>query len=137
MGFNFIEMGIYYGDVHYGLRVSKKVVIDGDTFLEPVYELLFDESREDVLTKVSNVYSKLSDPPEFTTRSPLSIVSGIPEFTTRSPLSIVSGIPEYRYELLVDIFTTYDGISSYRGWQVITVEQMNEFIGGMYKIQRG
>ena len=116
---NFIVMGIYYGDTHYGIRISKKVVIEDDIFLEPVYELLFDESREDVLTKVSNVYSKLSDPQEF---------------TTRSPLSIVSGIPEYRYELLVDVFTTYDGTSSNKGWQVITAEQMNEFIGGMYKI---
>lgn len=107
MVFNFIEMGIYYGDAHYGLRISKKVVIDGDTFLEPVYELLFDESREDVLTKVSNAYSKLSEP------------------------------QEYRYELLVDIFTTYDGISSYRGWQVITEEQMTEFVSGNKKIQRG
>ena len=106
MVFNFIEMGIYYGDVHYGLRISKKVVIDGEIFLEPVYELLFDESREDVLTKVSNAYSKLSEP------------------------------QEYRYELLVDIFTTYDGISSYRGWQVITEEQMTEFVSGKHKIKK-
>jgi len=137
MGFNFIEMGIYYGDVHYGLRISKKVVIEDDIFLEPVYELLFDESREDDLTNISNVYFKLSDPQEFTTRSPLSIVSGIPEFTTRSPLSIVSGIPEYRYELLVDVFTTYDGVQSCKGWQVITAEQMAEFVSGNKKIQRG
>ena len=105
MPINFIEMGIYYGDVHYGIRISKKVVIDGDTFLEHIHELIFeDESREDVLTKVSNAYSKLSDP------------------------------QEYRYELLVDVFTTYDGTSSYRGWQVITAEQMTEFIAGKHKI---
>jgi hypothetical protein len=100
-------MGIYYGDVHYGLRISKKVVIEDDIFLEPVYELLFDESREDVLTNISNVYSKLSDP------------------------------QGYRYELLVDVFTTYDGVQSYKGWQVITAEQMAEFVSGNKKIQRG
>ena len=104
---NFIVMGIYYGDVHYGLRISKKAVIDGEIFLEPVYELLFDESREDDLTNISNVYSKLSDP------------------------------QGYRYELLVDVFTTYDGPQSYKGWQVITVEQMVEFIAGKHKISRG
>jgi hypothetical protein len=125
----FIEMGIYYGDVHYGIRISKKVVIDGDTFLEHIYsdsrstkrsesanipkfteeyyELIFDESREDVLKKVADMYYKLSEP------------------------------SEYRYELLVDVYTTYDGPQNNKGWQVITVEQMTEFIGGMYKISRG
>ena len=107
MNINFIEMGIYYGDVHYGIRISKKVVIDGDTFLEPVRELIFDESREDVLTKVADIYYKLSDP------------------------------SKYRYELLVDVFTTYDGTSSNKGWQVITAEQMTEFIAGKHKISRG
>lgn len=108
MGIYFIEMGIYYGDVHYGIRISKKVVIDGDTFLEHIYELIFeDESREDVLKKVADIYSELSEP------------------------------SKYRYELLVDVYTTYDGTSSNKGWQVITAEQMIEFIGGMYKISRG
>jgi hypothetical protein len=97
-------MGIYYGDVHYGIRISKKVVIDGDTFLEPVRELIFDESREDVLTKVADMYYKLLEP------------------------------SKYRYELLVDVYTTYDGTSSYRGWQVINAEQMTEFIAGKHKI---
>lgn len=108
MSINFIEMGIYYGDVHYGIRISKKVVIDGDTFLEHIYELIFeDESREDVLKKVANIYSELSDP------------------------------KEYRYELLVDVYTTYDGTSCNKGWQVITEEQINEFIAGKHKISRG
>ena len=107
MGIYFIEMGIYYGDVHYGIRISKKVVIDGDTFLEHIYELIFDESREDVLKKVAHIYSELSES------------------------------SEYRYELLVDVYTTYDGPQNNKGWQVITVEQMTEFIGGMYKISRG
>ena len=100
---NFIVMGIYYGDTHYGIRISKKVTIEDS---EPVYELLFDESREDDLTNISNVYSKLSDP------------------------------QGYRYELLVDVFTTYDGPQSYKGWQVITAEQMVEFIAGKHKISR-
>jgi len=108
MGIYFIKMGIYYGDVHYGIRISKKVVIDGDTFLEHIYELIFeDESREDVLKKVADMYYKLSDS------------------------------HEYRYELLVDVFTTYDGTSSNKGWQVITAEQITEFIAGKHKISRG
>jgi len=105
---NFIVMGIYYGDVHYGIRISKKVVIDGDTFLEHIYELIFeDDSREDVLKKVADIYSELSEP------------------------------SKYRYELLVDVYTTHDGPQNNKGWQVITAEQMTEFIGGMYKISRG
>ena len=101
---NFIVMGIYYGDVHYGIRISKKVVIDGETFLEHIHELIFDDSREDVLIKVADMYSNLSEP------------------------------HEYRYELLVDVFTTHNGMSSEKGWQVITVEQMTEFIAGKHKI---
>jgi len=98
-------MGIYYGDVHYGIRISKKVVIDGDTFLEHIYELIFeDESREDVLKKVADIYSELSEP------------------------------SKYRYELLVDVFTTHDSIKNHKGWQVITAEQMTEFIAGKHKI---
>ena len=97
-------MGIYYGDVHYGIRISKKVVIDGDTFLEPVRELIFDESREDVLKKVADMYYKLLEP------------------------------SKYRYELLVDVFTTYDGPQNNKEWQVITEEQITEFIGGKHKI---
>ena len=83
------------------------MVIDGDTFLEPVRELIFDESRDDILTKVTHIYSELSES------------------------------SEYRYELLVDVYTTYDGTSSNKGWQVITAEQMTEFIAGKHKIQRG
>ena len=108
MPINFIVMGIYYGDVHYGIRISKKVVIDGNTFLEHIYELIFEqESREDVLTKVADMYSNLSEP------------------------------HEYRYELLVDVFTTHDCIKNHKGWQVITAEQMIEFITGKHKISRG
>lgn len=97
-------MGIYYGDIHYGIRISKKVVVYDNTFFEPIYELIFDDSREYVLTKVADIYSKLSQS------------------------------SKYRYELLVDIFTTYDGTSSNKGWQVITEEQMIEFISGKHKI---
>jgi hypothetical protein len=100
-------MGIYYGDIHYGVRISKKVVIDESIFLEPVYELLFQDDSasavDDSLQNVATFYHELSN-----------------------------GV-EYQYELLVDVSTTHDGGSSKKGWQKITAEQMTEFIAGACK----
>lgn len=96
-------MGIYYGDIHYGVRISKKVLVDGDTFLEPFFEIIFDDETvtiNDYLIRVANIYSNLSDP------------------------------DNYRYELLVDVITTYNGIQSYKGWQTATTEEMKNFIYG-------
>jgi len=97
-------MGIYYGDIHYGIKISKEVVVDDSIYLEPIYELIFVDDSEDTLKEVANVYSNISEP------------------------------GKYRYELLVDISTTHNGMSSKKGWQNVTVEQMADFIGGMYKI---
>ena len=100
-------MGIYYGDTHYGIKISKKVITEGSLVVEPIYEVIFDNnsiSLNDYLYKVANIYLNLLEP------------------------------EKYRYELLVDITTTYDGIRSDKIWQVITTEQMVNFITGIYKI---
>jgi hypothetical protein len=100
-------MGIYYGDIHYGIKISKKVITEGGLVVEPIYELIFDNnsiSLNDYLYKVANIYLNLLEP------------------------------EKYRYELLVDVTTTYDDISSDKCWQVITTEQMIHFITGIYKI---
>ena len=100
-------MGIYYGDTHYGIKISKKVITEGDLFVEPIYEVIFDNnsiSLNDYLYKVANIYLNLLEP------------------------------EKYRYELLVDITTTYDGIISDKIWQVITTQQMINFITGIYKV---
>ena len=100
-------MGIYYGDTHYGIKISKKVITEGSLVVEPIYEVIFDNnsiSLNDYLYKVANIYLNLLEP------------------------------EKYRYELLVDITTTYDGIRSDKIWQVITTEQMINFITGIYKI---
>ena len=100
-------MGIYYGDTHYGIKISKKVITEGSLVVEPIYEVIFDNnsiSLNDYLYKVANIYLNLLEP------------------------------EKYRYELLVDITTTYDSIRSDKIWQVITTEQMINFITGIYKI---
>jgi len=110
-------MGIFYGDIHYGIRIFKvqrrnnQTIdddADDDVFLELVFELLFQPdfsaTLEDSLQKICEFYGQLEDP------------------------------HNYQCELLVDIFTTHDGISSKKGWQPITAEQMTEFIAGAYKI---
>jgi len=100
-------MGIYYGDIQYGIKISKKIITEGDLFVQPICEVIFDNnsiSLNDYLYKVANIYLNLLEP------------------------------ENYRYELLVDVTTTYDGIRSDKGWQVITTEQMIHFITGIYKI---
>jgi hypothetical protein len=100
-------MGIYYGDIHYGIKISKKVEIEGDIFTEPIYEVIFDNNTillSDYLERIANMYLNLLEP------------------------------DTYRYELLVDIFTTYNSIQGSKGWQIITPEQMHNFIAGMYKV---
>jgi len=101
-------MGVFYGDVHYGIKISKRTEDEHSIYLDPIYELIFDDdSEEDIIDKVANVYLKLNDP------------------------------HNYQYELLVDVFTTHNGISSKKGWQTISKDQMNDLIGGMYKLSRG
>jgi len=100
-------MGIYYGDIHYGVKISKKVLVDDDTFLEPFFELIFDDETatiNDYLSRVANIYSNLSDP------------------------------DNYRYELLVDVITIYNGVHISKGWQPATTEEIKNFVGGIYKI---
>jgi len=37
-------MGIYYGYIHYGVKISKKIISeDGCIFVEPMYEIIFDD----------------------------------------------------------------------------------------------
>ena len=100
-------MGIYYGDIHYGIKITKKLISEGHLFVEPICEIIFHENSISLnvyLYKVANIYLNLLEP------------------------------EKYRYELLVDITTTYDSIRSNKGWQVITTEQMSNFINGAYKI---
>ena len=100
-------MGIFYGDIHYGIKISKKIMFEGDTVLEPTHEIIFDDNSISLnvyIDKVKNIYLTLLEP------------------------------DKHRFELLVDIFTTYDGNKSFKGWQQITIEQMNNFIIGKYKI---
>jgi len=102
-------MGIFYGDIHYGIKISKKIRSDGCTFLDPIHELKFDDNSillTTYLDLVKKIYLNLLD--------------------NESDI--------YQYELLVDIFTTHDGIQSFKGWQQITIEQMNNFINGKYTI---
>lgn len=62
----------------------------------------------------------------------------IKEFYLSQLLDLDTGLEldKIKYELYVDISTThnYNGVSSTKGWQVITQKQMNNFIKGMYKI---
>ena len=98
-------MGLFFGDIHYGVKISKKIEIEDDIYTQIIYEIKFDDnsiSLNDYLHKVKDVYLNLEKP------------------------------TKYQYELYVDIFTTYDGIKSYKGWQIITNEQMNNFINNMY-----
>lgn len=100
-------MGIYYGDIHYGIKISKKIIVEGDIFTEPIYEVKFKDpsiSLNDYLYQVANIYLNLLEP------------------------------DKYIYELYVDVFTTYNGIKGDKEWQIITREQMIHFICGMYKI---
>jgi len=99
-------MGIFYGDIHYGIKISKKIIAEDAIFLLAIHELKFHDnsiSLNDYLDKVKNIYLHLNT-------------------------------DTYQYELLVDIFTTYDGNKSFKGWQQITIEQMNNFIIDKYKI---
>jgi hypothetical protein len=100
-------MGIFYGDIHYGIKISKKRISEDSIFIEPIHELKFDDNSillNDYLDKVKYFYLSLLEP------------------------------DNYQYEVLVDIFTTHDGVQSFKGWQQITIEQMNNFINGEYTI---
>ena len=100
-------MGIYYGDIHYGIKITKKVISQGELSVEPICEIIFNENSISLnlyLYKVANIYLNLLEP------------------------------EKYRYELLVDTTTTYDGVKSNKEWQVITTEQMSNFVTGAYKI---
>ena len=102
-------MGIFYGDIHYGIKISKKITSEDAIFFEPIHELKFEDNSillTTYLDLVKNIYLHLLD----------------------------NESDSYRYELLVDIFTTFNGTQSFKGWQQITIEQMNNFVNGMYKI---
>lgn len=57
-------MGIYYGDIHYGIRISRPVSLDGDLLvLKPIYGLIF--SSQSDLEKVRDFYKSLSIPENY------------------------------------------------------------------------
>jgi hypothetical protein len=88
-------MGIFYGDIHYGIRISKKVENLDDNFIKTIHEVKFNDHSillNEYLDKIKNIYLNLLE------------------------------LKEYRYELFVDIFTTYNGVKSDKGWQIITAE---------------
>ena len=100
-------MGLFYGDIHYGVRISKKIETEDDIYIETIYEIKFDDNSialNDYLDKIKNFYLNLLKPDKF------------------------------KYELFVDMYTTYDGSKSSKEWQIITTEQMTNFINNMYKI---
>jgi hypothetical protein len=55
-------MGIYYGDIHYGVRISRPVSLDGG-LLEPIYGLIF--SSQSDLEKVRDFYKTLTKPNDY------------------------------------------------------------------------
>ena len=87
-------MGIFYGDTHYGIKNSKKVIIDNHSI-----------KLNDYLYNIKIIYSSLLHP------------------------------ENYQYELYVDLFSTYNSITDSKTWQIITLEQMNNFINSSYQIQ--
>jgi hypothetical protein len=103
-------MGIYYGDIHYGIKITKKSKEENteeEFLIEPIYEIVFDNHSillDDYLDKIKDTYLKIVEPEKYT------------------------------YELFVDIFSTHNGITKDKGWQRITMEQMNNFINGKYTI---
>lgn len=101
-------MGKFFGDIHYGLKISKKIEMDENIFLEPIYEVKFDNPSillNDYLDNIKNIYSNL-----------------------------LKHDDNYQYELYVDIFTTYNNITGNKDWQKITKEEMVNFIDNKYKI---
>jgi hypothetical protein len=100
-------MGIFYGDIHYGLKISQKIVCEEVIFFNTIYKVKFDDtsnSLSDYIDQIKNIYLNLLNQNEF------------------------------QYELLVDIYTTYDNIHSYKGWQIISPEQVINFINKKYKL---
>ena len=100
-------MGIFYGDIHYGLKISQKIVNEDNIFFNTIYEVKFDDTSitlTDYFNEIKNTYLNLLTP------------------------------SDYKYDLLVDIYTTYDGLNTYKGWQPISHEQMNNFINEKYKL---
>jgi len=37
-------MGLFYGDIHYGVKISKKIEIEDDIYTESIYEIKFDDN---------------------------------------------------------------------------------------------
>ena len=57
-------MGIYYGDIHYGVRISRPVSLCGDLLeLTPIFGLMF--SSQSDLEKVRDFYKTLTKPQDY------------------------------------------------------------------------
>ena len=109
-------MGIYYGNIHYGIRISRTFSLHEDEIrAEPIFELMFSSHSD--LEKVRGFYSTLR------------ILEA-----KNDKISRMNCAGEYIYFVFVDICTTYSGMQSTKGWQPITSEQMADFVKGNYKI---
>jgi hypothetical protein len=100
-------MGIFYGDIHYGIKISKRVINEFNIIYEPIFELLFIDKTVSLplyLANIANIYNNLPD------------------------------TENYRFELYVDITSTHYGAQSYKGWQQISYEEMYNFINGKFKM---
>lgn len=100
-------MGIYYGDIHYGARITEVTEVEGYIEEELVLELLFINNGTSLDTYIDQI---------------------------KSVFSTLSGTAKYKYELYVDIITTFDANSCQKGWQIVSGIEMNKVISGKYKI---
>jgi hypothetical protein len=144
-------MGIYYGDIHYGVRISRPVndlrisssVGDTPAFLRnpatapQSSPLRGDESKISTSLLASQRESGFSS----------SLDGGLLEpiygliFSSQSDLEKVRDFyktltkpNDYRYFVCVDVYTTFNGIQGIKEWQPITEEQMEKFVNGAYEI---
>jgi hypothetical protein len=95
------------GDIHYGIKISKKIELDCGIFTEPIYEVIFNDksiSLSEYVIKVKHFYNNLADP------------------------------YLYQCELFVDIYNTLERKKCYKGYQIITHEQSLQFINGLCKM---
>lgn len=100
-------MGIFYGDIHYGIQISKKINNNDQIFEEIIYEIKFIDKSitlDKYLGYVKIIFLYLFKP------------------------------ENYQYKLYADVITTHNCVENKKGWQVISQEQMFNFIGRKYKI---
>ena len=110
-------MVLFYGDVHYGVKISNKNMLNiptiyGDNFDEDViYEVKFtatSKTLQDYLIEIKTASHNCLEP------------------------------TKYKYELLIEVVETPKSTNGeYKHfilWQIISPNQMIDFINGLYKI---